>query len=234
MSQSVPYLAAVRLGAEFTMAWAVLDRLQMTRVLNYLADIGFFRAVDADLSEAVFLRTALSDPQIPDDLQDATSAIAAAFVGTLLTTADRAQDVAARQGLTGDDAQMFGDTAALMGSMPALLDPSIPHSRRHRELLTMRPLSVYAADCALNAGDPRESPVHVYMERMGRYGADYNYGLNRIAIELDIGDIVSLGTDEGTAKRAMLDLVDAKLDNHVGYLRSDEVEFVKDFLARQG
>ena len=225
-----PRLAPARLGAEFRMAWAVLDNLQMTGLINRLVDLGFYLQVDRTMSGADALRLAPEDPQIPYQVAGAHTAAttAATFTGLLLTDPQRATDVAGRLGMT--ETEMFRDTAELAGSMSRLLDPTVAHSERHRELLGRRVLSILAADLALNGGDTSHSQVHLYMERMGRYGSDYRFGQNRISIEIELTDIVELGVSEEEARRLMLKLVDAKLDWTVGYKRQDELEFVRNRL----
>ena len=228
-----PRLAPARLGAEFRMAWAVLDNLQMTRLIHRLVDLGFYLQVDGTMTGADILRVALEDPQIPYQVAGAhtTATTAATFTGLLLADPERATEVAGRLGMTETETVMFRDTVELTGSMSRLLDPTVAHSERHRELLGRQVLSILAADLALNGGDTGHSQVHLYMERMGRYGSDYRFGQNRISIEIEVTDIVELGASEKEARRLMLQLVDAKLDWTVGYTRQDELEFIRDRLA---
>ena len=232
----VQRLAPARLGAEFRMAWAVLDNLQMTRLTHRLVDLGFYPQMDETMTGADLLKVALEDPQIPYQVAEAhtTATTAATFTGLLLADPDRATEVANRLGMTQNETEMFRDTAELAASMSRLLDPTVPHSERHRELLSRQVLSILAADLALNGGDTSQSQVHFYMERMGRYGSDYRFGQNRINIELEVSDIVDLGASDEDARRLMLELIDAKLDWTVGYRRQDELEFVRDRLTDEG
>ena len=181
---------------------AVLDNLQMTGLINRLVELGFYLQVDRTMSGADILRVALEDPQIPYQVAEAHTT--ATFTGLLLTDTERATEVAGRLGMNDTETVMFRDTAELMGSMSRLLDPTAAHSERHHELLGRRALSILAADLALNGGDTIHSQVHLYMERMGRYGSDYRFGQNRISIEIDIPDIMDLGASVEEARRLML------------------------------
>ena len=231
----VPRLAPARIGAEFRMAWAVLDNLQMTRLIRQLVDLGFYLQVDETMTGADALRLALEDPQIPYQVAEAhtTATTAATFTGLLLVDPERATDVANRLGMTETETRMFRDTAELTDSMSRLLDPTVTHSELHRELLGREVLSILATDLALNGGDTTLSQVHFYMERMGRYGSDYRFGQNRISIEVEVNDIVELGVSKEEAQRLMLELVDAKLDWAVGNTRREELKFARDRITDQ-
>ena len=181
-------LAPPRLGAEYRMAWAVLDKFQMSEVLRKLLKVGFLQALDPSLAEADRLESVLRDIQLPTDLaaRHSTADLAAAFSALLLSSHERAGDVAGRMGMSEHHTRLFQDTAELVHSMPRLLDPAVPHSEHHRELVYRKPLAVWTADVALNDGNTDLSRVHYYMERMGRYGADYRFGSNRIRLHLDV------------------------------------------------
>ena len=233
VEQQVSALAPVRVGAEFRMAWAVLDRHQMTQVMLHLAEVGFYRALDEELAETSILRISLADPGIPPQVEEthSTADVAATFSGLLLSSGERVHEVAERLGLTGAQMEMFRDTSELLHTMHRLLDPEVPHSRRHRKLLHRRVLSVIAADLALNGGNTDLSQVSYYMERMGRYGPDYNFGQNRINLHLELSDVIGLGATEEQAVGLMVQLVNAKLDHEVGYQREDEVGFITERLS---
>ena len=74
------------------MAWAILDNLQMTGLINRLVELGFYLQVDRTMSGADALRLALEDPQIPYQVAEAHTT--ATFTGLLLTDTERATEVA--------------------------------------------------------------------------------------------------------------------------------------------
>ena len=133
-------------------------------------------------------------------------------------------------GMTGRETRLFQDTAELVHSMPRLLDPTVPHSEHHRELAYRSPLSVWAADVALNDGNTDLSRVHYYMERLGRYGPDYRFGQNRIRVGLDLDAIVALGASRDRARDLLVQVVNAKLDLELDDDPAAERKFVTDLL----